>query len=146
VPVVEFGTLSIDSRDMISSRVDAFMGRIENREESALVARRPDDKFGPAPLECVPTVAGECEREWKGLVDDDTEANGGPAGGGVLERTDDGGGKKERLALGILRTKDEESEVRRSRLRWGPGAVLGTISCSLSALCANNEATVSRSA
>jgi len=133
---------------MISSRVDAFMGRIENNEESALVARRPDDKFGPPPLECVPTVAGECEREWKGLVGDDTEANGGPAGGGVLERTDDGGGKKERLALGILRTKDEESEVRRSRLtrRWGPGAVLGTMSCSLSALCANNEATVSRSA
>lgn len=121
------------------------MGRIENKEESALVARRPEDKLGPPPLECVPTVAGECEREWKGLVDDDTEAKGGPAGGGVLGRVDDGGGKNERLALGILRMKDEESEVRGSRLRWGPGAAVGTMS-SLSALCANNEATVSRSA
>jgi hypothetical protein len=45
---------------------------------------------------------------------DDREANGAPAGGAVLERID-GGGKKERLVLGILRTKGEESEVRESR-------------------------------
>lgn len=45
VPVVEF-TLSIERRDMISSRVDAFIGRIEKREESAL-APRLEAKFGP---------------------------------------------------------------------------------------------------
>lgn len=58
--VVEFDTLSIDRRDMISSRVEAFIGRIEKREEIAL-ARRLDPKFGP--LECVATVAGELDRE-----------------------------------------------------------------------------------
>jgi hypothetical protein len=122
------------------------MGRIENKEDSALVARRLDDaRFGPPPLGCVPLMAGECERDWKGLMDD-TEAKGCPEGGGVLERVDDGGGKNERFALGILRTKGEESEVRGSGC--GPGAVvgIGTISSSPSALCANNEATVSRSA
>ena len=58
--VVEFDTLSIDRRDMISSRVEAFIGRIEKKEESAL-ARRLGARF--APLECVETVAGELERE-----------------------------------------------------------------------------------
>ena len=39
VPVVEFEALSIDRRDMISSRVDALRGRIEKKEESAVVRR-----------------------------------------------------------------------------------------------------------
>jgi len=61
VPVVEFDTLSMDRRDMISSRVDAFIGRIEKREEIAL-ARRPEDWLGP--LECAEMVAaGDWERE-----------------------------------------------------------------------------------
>ena len=58
--VVEFDTLSIDRRDMISSRVEAFIGRIEKKEEIAL-ARRLDARL--APLACVETVAGELERE-----------------------------------------------------------------------------------
>jgi hypothetical protein len=96
---VEFDTLSIDRRDTISSRVDAFKGNIEKREESALV-RRLDDRL--APLEGVEMVA---EGEWevcdrKGAVDDPGAAKG-PPNGGVLGR-DDGGGKKERLVLGIL--------------------------------------------
>jgi hypothetical protein len=112
--VVELDTLSIDKRDMISSRVDAFMGRMENKEESALEARRPDAKFG-GPLECEyecececaePVAgmgAGEWGREWNGVElvlakgDDDAPASGG----GVLDRTE-GGGKKERLEMGIL--------------------------------------------
>jgi hypothetical protein len=57
--VVEFDTLSIDRRDMISSRVEAFIGRMEKKEESAL-ARRPEARLGP--LGCVETVAGELER------------------------------------------------------------------------------------
>ena len=61
-------------------------------------------------------------------------------GGGVLGRVD-GGGKNERFALGILRTKVEESEPDGSR----QGAGASTASSSLSVLCANNEATVSRS-
>jgi hypothetical protein len=64
-------------------------------------------------------------------------------GGGVLGR-DDGGGKKERLVLGILWTTGEESEVCESRW-WDAGARARAVS-SLSVLCANNEATVSRSA
>jgi hypothetical protein len=56
---VEFDTLSIDRRDMISSRVDAFKGNIEKREESALV-RRLDDRL--APLEGAEMVA---EGEWE---------------------------------------------------------------------------------
>jgi hypothetical protein len=45
VPVVEFDMLSIDKRDMISSRVDAFSGRTEKKEESA-VARRLEARLG----------------------------------------------------------------------------------------------------
>lgn len=45
---------------MISSRVEAFIGRIEKKEESAL-ARRPDARLGPLPN--VETVPGELERE-----------------------------------------------------------------------------------
>jgi hypothetical protein len=56
VPVVEFDTLSIDRRDMISSRVDAFRGRIEKKEESALV-RILEARLGT--LGRVETVAGE---------------------------------------------------------------------------------------
>ena len=96
VPVVEFELLSIDRRDMISSRVDALRGRIEKMEESAverrLVARF--DTLGEAEM-----VARERERECKGVVDA-TELNGVPAGG--VPGRDDGGGKKERLVLGIL--------------------------------------------
>jgi hypothetical protein len=44
VPVVEFDVLSIDRRDMISSRVDALRGRIEKKEESA-VERRLEARF-----------------------------------------------------------------------------------------------------
>ena len=44
VPVVEFDVLSIDRRDMISSRVDALRGRIEKRDESA-VERRLEVRF-----------------------------------------------------------------------------------------------------
>ena len=55
----------------------------------------------------------------------------------------DGGGKNERFALGILRTKAEGSEPDGSR--QGEGAGASTASPSLSVLCANNEATVSRS-
>ena len=58
--VVEFDTLSIDRRDMISSRVEAFIGRIEKKEEIAF-ARRLDARLGP--LAGVETVAGELERE-----------------------------------------------------------------------------------
>jgi len=32
--VVEFDTLSMDRRDMISSRVDAFMGRMEKKKRA----------------------------------------------------------------------------------------------------------------
>jgi len=39
VPAVEFDTLSIEKRDMISSRVDALRGRTEKKEESAVEAR-----------------------------------------------------------------------------------------------------------
>ena len=39
VPVVEFELLSIDRRDMISSRVDALRGRMEKKEESAAARR-----------------------------------------------------------------------------------------------------------
>jgi hypothetical protein len=60
----------------------------------------------------------------------------------VLGRVD-GGGKNERFALGILRTKAEESEPDDGGSRQGVGA--STASSSLSVLCANNEATVSRS-
>jgi len=52
--VVEFDTLSMDRRDMISSRVDAFMGRMEKKEESALERR-----LGPLESEGVEMVAGE---------------------------------------------------------------------------------------
>ena len=45
VPVVEFDTLSIEKRDMISSRVDAFRGKIEKKEESA-VERRLEARLG----------------------------------------------------------------------------------------------------
>ena len=45
VPVVEFDTLSIEKRDMISSRVDAFRGKIEKIEESA-VERRLEARLG----------------------------------------------------------------------------------------------------
>ena len=93
VPVVEFELLSTDRRDMISSRVDALMGRIENMEESA-VERRLEARFDP--LGGVEMVALELVR---GVVDA-TELKGVP-GGGVPGR-DDGGGKKERLVLGIL--------------------------------------------
>lgn len=44
VPVVEFELLSIDRRDMISSRVEALRGRIEKIEESA-VERRLEARF-----------------------------------------------------------------------------------------------------
>jgi hypothetical protein len=60
VPVVEFELLSIDRRDMISSRVDALMGRIEKMEESA-VERRLEARFDP--LGGVEVVALERERE-----------------------------------------------------------------------------------
>lgn len=60
VPVVEFELLSTDRRDMISSRVDALMGRIENMEESA-VERRLEARFDP--LGGVEMVALERERE-----------------------------------------------------------------------------------
>ena len=50
--VVGIDTLSMDRRDMISSRVDAFMGRMEKREESALERRL-------GPLEGVAMVADE---------------------------------------------------------------------------------------
>jgi hypothetical protein len=96
VPVVEFELLSIDRRDMISSRVDALRGRIEKKEESA-VERRLEARFDI--LGGVEMAAREREREWKGVVDA-TELKGVP-GGGVPGR-DDGGGKKERLVLGIL--------------------------------------------
>jgi len=43
VPVVEFELLSIDRRDMISSRVDALRGRIEKMEESAVERERERD-------------------------------------------------------------------------------------------------------
>jgi hypothetical protein len=60
VPVVEFELLSIDRRDMISSRVDALMGRIEKMEESA-VERRLEARFDT--LGGVEIVALERERE-----------------------------------------------------------------------------------
>jgi hypothetical protein len=60
VPVVEFELLSIDRRDMISSRVDALMGRIEKREESA-VERKLEARFDA--LGGVEMVALERERE-----------------------------------------------------------------------------------
>lgn len=56
VPAVEFDTLSIEKRDMISSRVDAFRGRAEKREESA-VERRLEARLGT--LGGVETVVGE---------------------------------------------------------------------------------------
>lgn len=60
VPVVEFELLSIDRRDMISSRVDALRGRIEKMEESA-VERRLEVTFDT--LGGVWRVARERERE-----------------------------------------------------------------------------------
>ena len=45
---------------MISSRVEAFIGRIEKKEEIAF-ARRLDARLGP--LAGVETLAGELERE-----------------------------------------------------------------------------------
>jgi hypothetical protein len=60
VPVVEFELLSIDRRDMISSRVDALRGRIEKKEESAVVRRLEArfDTLGGAEM-----AARERERE-----------------------------------------------------------------------------------
>jgi hypothetical protein len=60
VPVVEFELLSIDRRDMISSRVDALRGRIEKREESAVVRRL---EANPPVEGGVEMVARERERE-----------------------------------------------------------------------------------
>ena len=60
VPVVEFDMLSTERRDMISSRVDAFMGNIEKKEEIA-VERRLEARLGT--LGGVETVAGEWARE-----------------------------------------------------------------------------------
>jgi hypothetical protein len=60
VPVVEFDMLSIDRRDMISSRVDAFRGKMEKMEEIA-VERRLEARLGT--LGGVAKVAGEWERE-----------------------------------------------------------------------------------
>ena len=59
VPVVEFEVLSIDRRDMISSRVDALRGRIEKKEESAVVplVRRLEARFD--------TLGGGREWEWE---------------------------------------------------------------------------------
>jgi hypothetical protein len=56
---VEFDVLSIDRRDMISSRVDAFRGRMENREEIA-VERILEARLGT--LGGVEMVAGDWER------------------------------------------------------------------------------------
>jgi hypothetical protein len=58
VPVVEFELLSIDRRDMISSRVDALRGRIEKKEESAVVRRLEAILVGGMEM-----VARERERE-----------------------------------------------------------------------------------
>jgi hypothetical protein len=60
VPVVEFELLSIDRRDMISSRVDALRGRIEKKEESA-VERRLEAGFDA--LGGVEMATRERERE-----------------------------------------------------------------------------------
>lgn len=60
VPVVEFDMLSIDRRDMISSRMDAFRGKMEKMEEIA-VERRLEARLGT--LGGVAKVAGEWERE-----------------------------------------------------------------------------------
>jgi len=61
VPVVEFGLLSIDKRDMISSRVDALRGRMEKKEESAVERKRLE--VGLDILGGVETVARKRERE-----------------------------------------------------------------------------------
>lgn len=132
VPVVEFDTLSIDRRDIISSRVDAFIGRTEKMEESAF-ARRLEVMFDP--LGRVEMVAGEWEREWEGGVGDMRVEC---ASGGALA-LDDGGGKKERLVGGTLRTTGKGSKLLGSECE----ARLRAASA-LSDPCANNEATASR--
>jgi hypothetical protein len=131
VPVVEFDTLSIDRRDIISSRVDAFIGRTEKREESAF-ARRLEVMFDP--LGGVEMVAGEWEREWEGVDDMRVER----ASGGALA-LDDGGGKKERLVGGTLRTMGKGSKLLGSECETRLRAA-----SSLLDPCANNEATASR--
>jgi hypothetical protein len=89
VPAVEFDTLSIDRRDIISSRVDAFIGRTEKREESAFVRVAVGTLEG---VEVVLAGEGEWERDSEGGVDNM-----------VSERApDDGGGKNERLVEGTL--------------------------------------------
>jgi hypothetical protein len=94
--VVEFDTLSMDRRDIISSRVDAFIGRTEKSEESAF-ARRLEVTFDP--LEDVEKViAGELERELERGVDS-IGVECAPCGALAL---DDDGGKNERLAEGTL--------------------------------------------
>ena len=97
--VVEFDTLSIDRREKISSRVDALIGRIEKREESA-VARRVE------PLENVEGVAAGGGM-WDG---DGVEGRDGSTPATALE-LDEGGGKNERLVRGILRTTDGRSKL-----------------------------------
>jgi hypothetical protein len=114
VPVVEFDTLSIDRRDIISSRVDAFIGRTEKREESAF-ARRLEVTFDP--LEGVQmVVADEWERELEGGVVSNMGLE--RSSRGVLAPDDDGG-KNDRLVEGTLRTTREGSKLRGSGWETG---------------------------
>jgi hypothetical protein len=95
VPAVEFDTLSIDRRDIISSRVDAFIGKTEKREESGFV------RVVLGTLESVEVVLageGEWERESEGGVDN-MVLECVPSDALELEA---GGGKNERLAEGTL--------------------------------------------
>ena len=131
--VVEFDTLSIDRRDIISSRVDAFIGRTEKSEESAF-ARRLEVTF--VPLEDVERViAGEWERELERGVDNIGIER---ALGGALA-LDDGGGKKERLAEGTLRTTGGASKLRGS----GWEGAISALSSPPGPCCTNNEVTAS---